>query len=179
MCCEFEFTRCELRIEIFNFRIEKLYLYRRDFLFYFFLMSEFIQRYKIWVQRTEPDRLENSNVKIIANGIKIILYRWHHQPRDWVNRFDRSNIKINKLSGYEFWEAHLFGTIIFRVLFCCSHLGRNVSVLVCSSVFFFRKLDPLVKSSVMIRPLTRTVVLVCSFWSSHCVQNFYYCNIAR
>lgn len=67
----------------------------------------------------------------------LILYRWHHQPRDWVNRFDRSNIKINKLSGYEFWEAHLFGTIIFRVLFCCSHLGRNVSVLACSSVFFF------------------------------------------
>lgn len=64
-----------ITIEVFNFRIEKLYLYRRDFLFYFFLMSEFIQRYKIWVQRTEPDRLENSNVKIIANGIKIILYR--------------------------------------------------------------------------------------------------------
>lgn len=64
-----------ITIEIFNFRIEKLYLYQRDFLFYFFLISEFIQRYKIWVQRTEPDRLENSNVKIIANGIKIILYR--------------------------------------------------------------------------------------------------------
>lgn len=131
-----------ITIEFFNFRIEKLYLYRRDFLFYFFLMSEFIQRYKIWVQRTEPDRLENSNVKIIANGIKIILYRWHHQPRDWVNRFDRSDIKINKLSGYEFWEAHLFDTIIFRVLFCCSHLGRNVSVLACSSVFFFQKTWP-------------------------------------